>query len=44
MQIKLDVTALDLEDDHAEEARTLYPDVRYRVGDVLGVSATATTS
>lgn len=38
VQIKLDVTALDLADDHAEEARTLYPDVRYRVGDVMQVA------
>jgi SAM-dependent methyltransferase len=38
VQIKLDVTALDLEADHAEEARALYPEVRYRVGDVREVT------
>ena len=34
VQIRLDVTALDLDGAHEEEARTLYPDVQYRVGDV----------
>lgn len=36
-QIKLDVTALDLEATHAEEARVRYPAVRYRVGDVRSI-------
>ncbi len=37
-QIKLDVTALDIDPTHADEARAAYPDVRYRVGDVLDVT------
>jgi SAM-dependent methyltransferase len=37
VQIRLDVTALDLDAAHQEEARTLYPDVRYRVDDVRNV-------
>ena len=37
VQIKLDVTALDLDDAHEAEACELYPEVRYRVGDVRAV-------
>lgn len=33
-QIKLDVTALDIDPTHQEEARARYPDVRYRLEDI----------